>query len=73
MQPFLTDNSSEVENMLLTDWNWDEAMEVAKEEAREEGKEEKAFNIAKKLLAKKFSLSDIVDVTGLTIEQIQHL
>ena len=54
MQPFLTDNSSEVENMLLTDWNWDEAMEVAKEEAREEGKEEKAFNIAKKLLAKKF-------------------
>ena len=73
MQPFLTDNSSEVENMLLTDWNWDEAMEVAKEEAREEGKEEEAFNIAKKLLAKKFPLNDIVDVTGLTVEQIQRL
>ena len=73
MQPFLTDNSSEVENMLLTDWNWDEAMEVAKEEAREEAREEEAFNIAKKLLAKSFSLDDIIDITGLTIEQIQHL
>ena len=70
MQPFLTDNSSEVENMLLTDWNWDEAMEVAKEEAREEAREEEAFNIAKKLLAKSFSLDDIIDITGLTAEQI---
>lgn len=73
MQPFLTDNSSEVENMLLTDWNWDEAMEVAKEEAREEGKEEKAFNIAKKLLAMGLDLDMISKGTGLTTEQIQKL
>ena len=77
MQPFLTDNSSEVENMLLTDWNWDEAMEVAKEEAwqdgREEGKEEEAFNIAKKLLAMGLDLDMISKGTGLTTEQIQHL
>ncbi len=81
MQPFLTDNSSEVENMLLTDWNWDEAMEVAKEEAWKdgqeqgwkEGKKEEAFDIAKKLLAMGLDLDMIIKGTGLTAEQIQSL
>ena len=73
MQPFLTDNSSEVENMLLTDWNWDEAMEVAKEEAREEGERKRSIDIAKKLLSMGFELDAISKGTGLTIEQIQNL
>ena len=81
MQPFLTDNSSEVENMLLTDWNWDEAMEVAKEEAWKdgqeqgwkEGKKEEAFDIAKKLLAMGLDLDMIIKGTGLAAEQIQSL
>ncbi|MCX4276160.1 MAG: hypothetical protein OSJ27_10390, partial [Candidatus Gastranaerophilales bacterium] len=69
MQPFLTEHASEVENMLLTEWKLEDAIQIAQEEAREE----EAFNIAKKLLAKSFSLDDIIDITGLTIEQIQHL
>ena len=77
MQPFLTDNSSEVENMLLTDWNWDEAMEVAKEEAwqdgRAEGERKRSFDIAKKLRMRGDPLDEIANLTGLTVEQIQNL
>ncbi|MDR2999755.1 MAG: hypothetical protein LBU89_00705 [Fibromonadaceae bacterium] len=33
---FLESHASEVVNMLFTEWNWDDALEVAKEEGREE-------------------------------------
>ncbi|MCL2102065.1 MAG: hypothetical protein FWH22_10180, partial [Fibromonadales bacterium] len=36
---FLRERSSEVENMLLTEWNLKDALEVAREEAREEERE----------------------------------
>ena len=81
MQPFLTDNSSKVENMLLTDSNWDEAMEVAKEEAwkdsraegQAEGERKRSFDIAKKLRMRGDPLDEIANLTGLTVEQIQGL
>jgi hypothetical protein len=34
---FLKDNGSEVENMLLSEWNMKDALEVAREEALGEG------------------------------------
>ena len=34
---FLRENGSEVENMLLTEWNMKDALEVAREETLEEG------------------------------------
>jgi predicted transposase YdaD len=34
---FLKKHGSEVENMLLTEWNWDDAKSVWQEEAREDG------------------------------------
>ncbi|MDR3000528.1 MAG: hypothetical protein LBU89_04605 [Fibromonadaceae bacterium] len=37
---FLKRHGSEVENMLLTEWNWDDAKSVWQEEARETGWEE---------------------------------
>jgi hypothetical protein len=37
---FLKEHGSEVMNMLLEEWNWDEAKEVWQEEARAEGREE---------------------------------
>jgi SOS response regulatory protein OraA/RecX len=36
---FLQEHGSEVENMLLTEWNWDDALAVRWEEGREEGSE----------------------------------
>jgi hypothetical protein len=37
LKDFLTEHASEVINMLMTEWNWDDARDVWKEEAREEG------------------------------------
>jgi hypothetical protein len=34
---FLKEHGSEVENMLLTEWNWDDALQVRWEEGLEEG------------------------------------
>jgi len=39
LKKFLEKHSSEVFNMLLTEWNWDDALEVAREEGLEEGVE----------------------------------
>ncbi len=40
MQPFLLKHASEVENMLFSEWNLDDALRIAREEAREEGRKE---------------------------------
>ncbi|MDR2864301.1 MAG: hypothetical protein LBV68_01660, partial [Spirochaetaceae bacterium] len=32
LKDFLEENSTEVNNMLFTEWNWDDALEVAREE-----------------------------------------
>ena len=44
-----------------------------KAEGRAEGKNERNIEIAKKLLRKKMSIQDIVEVTGLSIEEIEKL
>ncbi len=38
MPEYLQENGAEVLNMLLTEWNWDDAKEVWQEEAKEEGR-----------------------------------
>jgi hypothetical protein len=45
LKDFLATHASEVINMLLTEWNWDDALAVSKEEGREEGREEGQKNI----------------------------
>ncbi|MDR2746592.1 MAG: Rpn family recombination-promoting nuclease/putative transposase [Treponema sp.] len=40
LKDFLESHSKEVMNMLLTEWNWDDALAVSKEEGWEEGREE---------------------------------
>jgi hypothetical protein len=40
LKEFLKANSSEVINMLMTEWNWEDALEVRWEEGWEEGREE---------------------------------
>ena len=39
LKKFLENNSSEVRNMLLTEWDWDTALKVREEEAMEKAKE----------------------------------
>ena len=40
LKQFLEENSPEVVNMLLEEWNLDDALAVSREEALEEGREE---------------------------------
>jgi len=55
--------------MLLTEWNQDEAVEVA----REEGIEQEKFIIAKNLLAKGSTLEFVSEITGLGIDEIERI
>jgi hypothetical protein len=75
---FLQSQASEVINMLTAEFKMDEAIEVWKEEGREEGRKEgkeegigeKAFEIAQKMLARRMSIGEIVDLTGLDEKDI---
>jgi predicted transposase YdaD len=40
LKDFLEENSTEVNNMLFTEWNWDDALEIAREEGIEQGRGE---------------------------------
>jgi predicted transposase/invertase (TIGR01784 family) len=67
--------------MLLTEWNWDDALAVSKEEGWEEGREEgreegevrKAEEIAKNALIEGASVEFIRRITGLDPETIRNL
>ena len=69
LKHFLETHSSEVFNMLLTEWNTEEAKVVWREEAQEE----KAMEIARNALAEGFSVEAIQKITGLDLETINKL
>jgi predicted transposase YdaD len=69
LRQFLETNGSEVRNMLLNEWNIDEAREVWQEEAGET----KAAEIANNLLGMGLSVEQTAQGTGLTVEAVQRL
>jgi hypothetical protein len=69
----LEENSTEVFNMLLTEWNIDEAKVVWQEEAREEAWEERNEAIAKNALNEGASIEFVQKITGLDIDTITRL
>jgi predicted transposase/invertase (TIGR01784 family) len=69
LKGFLEKNASEVMNMLITEWNWDDAKEVWQEEARTEEK----FTIARKMKEMGDPLEKIQTITGLSTETIEHI
>jgi len=70
---FLKEHGSEVENMIFGEWNWDEAKEVWQEEAREEASEKTWETCAKNMLAKGYSVDEVIGVTNLSPEQVGNL
>jgi predicted transposase/invertase (TIGR01784 family) len=77
LRQFFETNATEVINMLMTEWNWDDAFAVQRAEGREEGREE-GQEAAKKedarnALAKGFSPEIISEITGLDVETIRQL
>ena len=63
--------------MLLTEWNWDDALEVrykeGREEGHEEGLEESRIQIARKMKTAGRPLSEITEFTGLSPEAIEQI
>jgi len=73
LKQFLETYDSEVLNMLLTDWNLEDAKKVWYEDGREDGEEKASIKIARNLLAKGSSHEFVHEVTGLDIKTIQGL
>jgi len=69
LKEFLETHSTEVFNMLITEWNTEDAKEVWREEAREE----RDFAIARNALARGISLDIVQDITGLDMEAIERI
>jgi hypothetical protein len=85
LSQFLIEHSSEVRNMLNTEWNWDDAKRVWQEEAREgaleegiergrvEGIEEGVISVARKALRRGMPILEVQDITGLSLDIIESL
>ena len=75
MKEFLEKNSSEVINMLFTEFDMDTAVRIWKEEGKEEGKKENQIEIAKNLInvLNITDVNSISKVTGLSTEEINKL
>jgi predicted transposase YdaD len=68
LKGFFEQNGTEVMNMLITEWNMEDALAVRFEEGREEGREE----IVRNALAKGVPVQLIHDITGLDMETINN-
>jgi hypothetical protein len=77
LREFLEMHASEVANMLLTEWNLEDALEVEREEGFEEGlergREEATKETARNLLALGVSPATVAQATGLDLEAIKGL
>ena len=73
LKGFLEIHGSEVLNMLLTEWNTEDAIAVRCEEAREDALEEKTLEIAQNLLNEGMKPEFIQKATGLDLGTIQKL
>ena len=67
--------------MLMTEWNWDDALAVRYDEGMErgmergmaQGMEQKSIDIARKMRNMNLSIEQIAEGTGLSMETIQKL
>jgi hypothetical protein len=85
LKEFLEKNATEVMNMLMTEWNIEDAKKVWYEEGREEGREEGLEeglekgreegleNVARNAIAHGASLDFVQKITGLDIQTITSL
>ena len=70
---YLEIHGSEVFNMLLTEWNWDDCIAVRSEEAREDGRKEASLSIARNLLSEGSTPEFVHRTTGLSMDEISKL
>jgi len=73
LKEFLEQHAAEVLNMLLTEWNTEDAIAVAREEGMEDGRINEKLAIARNLLTKGSTLEFVSEITGLDMEEIEKL
>jgi predicted transposase/invertase (TIGR01784 family) len=73
LKDFLETHGSEVLNMLMTEYNREEEMEVVREEALEEGREEGIMTTARNALAEGSTPEFVHKITGLDMAVIEGL
>jgi len=73
LKEFLTNNATEVMNMLTAEWNLDEALAVRYEEGMEKGMEKEREEVARNALAEGATLDFIQKITGLDMGTIEGL
>jgi len=59
--------------MLMTEWNWDDALAVRYEEGWEEGRSDEKLEIVRNLLAEGSTPEFVQKITGLSLETINEL
>jgi hypothetical protein len=77
MAAYLESRGSEVLNMLLTEWNMEDALRVAREEEREigerRGRELGRIDSAARMKSAGLDIKLIVECTGLKLEEVEKL
>ena len=73
LREFLEKYSTEVLDMLLTEWKTEEYAEAQREEGREEGEKKKALEDARNFLALGVSPATVAKASGLDLETVKAL
>ena len=77
LKNYLPRKSTEVENMLLTEYDYDTDIAVQRQEAFEQGISQgvlkNKLETAKKLLDMSLTIQDIVKITGLSVKEIKEI
>ena len=73
LKEFFEENATEVMNMLISEWNTEEAKQVWYEEGKEEGWTEGMETAARNAFAQGASLEFVQKITGLDLEVLQNI
>jgi hypothetical protein len=73
LKDFLKQHGTEVINMLMTEWNMEDALRIRAEEAKEEGFEEGIEATARKMIREAIPLDIIAKITGFDSQRLLKL
>ena len=69
LREFFEKNATEVMNMLILDWNMEDALTVSREEGREEG----LMQTARNALLKGYPINAVQEITGLDMQTLTNI
>jgi hypothetical protein len=73
MKTYLEAQGAEVINMLITEFDMDEYVEVVREEYFEKGRENERLDVVRNMKSKNYDVAAISDITGLTADEIEKI